>query len=70
MNEPFHMKGNPGYKELCLIRYALNNRLSEAKHNTIKQWKEGHFIENCELREEWTNISEKIHSATQIFILY
>lgn len=37
MNEPFHMKGNPAYKELCLIGYALNNRLSEAKHNTIKQ---------------------------------
>ena len=51
MNEHFHMKANPGYKELWLIGYALNNRLSEAKHNTIKQWKEGHFIEICELRE-------------------
>lgn len=31
MNELFHMKGKPSYKELCLIGYALNNRLSETK---------------------------------------
>lgn len=31
MNELFHMKGNPSYKELDLIGYALNSSLSGTK---------------------------------------
>lgn len=31
MNELFHMKGNPSYKELSLLGYALNDSLSEIR---------------------------------------